>query len=78
MLMFSRNIDTKGRILRLVIGVLLLAYAWWQWSWIALALALFTFFESYMSWCVFYQLIGKNSCPVEKGSNAARPEDRDR
>jgi len=63
--MFKKNIDMKGRVLRFVIGVLLLIFAYWQSSWIALALALFTFFEAFMSWCVFNQLMGKNDCPIE-------------
>jgi Protein of unknown function (DUF2892) len=60
--MFKRNINTTDRLLRLIFGLLLLAYAWWQYSWIALALALFSFYEALVGWCAFYQLIGKNSC----------------
>lgn len=68
----KKNIGTNDRILRLLIGLLLLAFAWWQSSWIALAFAIFTFYEALSSWCVFYQLIGKNSCPIDsntKGNN---------
>lgn len=60
----QKNIGTQDRLFRLFIGLILLAYAWWQSSWIALALALFTFYEAYASWCLFYQLIGKNTCPT--------------
>ncbi|HUD00805.1 MAG TPA: DUF2892 domain-containing protein [Rhabdochlamydiaceae bacterium] len=59
----KKNIGTPGRLIRLAIGILLLGYAYWQMSWIALVLALFTFFEAFMSWCILYQILGKNSCP---------------
>ncbi len=62
--MFKSNIDTAGRILRLVIGLILLSFAYYYSSWILLAIALFTFFEAAKGWCVFYQLMGKNSCPI--------------
>lgn len=61
----KKNIGTADRLIRFSIGLLLLAYAWWAGSWIALAFALFTFYEAAASWCAFYQLIGKNSCPKE-------------
>jgi len=61
-----KNIDTTGRIIRLMLALLLLIYAYWKMSWIALIAALFVLFESIMSWCVIYQLLGKNSCPIDK------------
>lgn len=61
--MFPKNINQTGRIARAVIAIVLLVFAWWQSSWIALFLSLFTFFEAWMSWCVLYQILGKNSCP---------------
>lgn len=64
--MFKQNIDTAGRILRFVIGIVLLVLAYYRMSWILLALALFCFVEVLMGWCAFYQLIGKNSCPRNK------------
>ncbi len=63
--MFKKNIDTSGRLIRFILAVLLLLLAIWQESWIIFLLSIFTFFEALMSWCVVYQLIGKNSCPIE-------------
>lgn len=63
--MFKKNINTQGRLLRAGIGVILLGYAWYAGSWLALAFALFTFYEAFASWCVLYQLLGKNSCPLK-------------
>lgn len=68
--MFKPNIDTKGRLIRLIIALLLLGYALWQKSFIALGLSLFTFFEVFFKWCILYQLLGKNSCPIDKKKNS--------
>ena len=63
----KKNIGINDRILRLFFGIGLLALAWWQSSWILLAFSIFCFYEALASWCAFYQLIGKNSCPIERG-----------
>lgn len=62
----SKNIDNTGRWMRFAFAILLLGVAYWKMSWIALILALFVFFESAMSWCIVYQILGKNSCPVNR------------
>ena len=62
----QKNIDTQDRVIRFVIGICLLAYAWGAWSWLALLGALFCFYEAMASWCLIYQLLGKNSCPINK------------
>lgn len=62
----TKNIGTPDRLFRLAIAILLLIYAWWQSSWIALGFSLFTFYEALASWCILYQILGKNSCPIKK------------
>jgi hypothetical protein len=62
----KKNLGTSGRLLRLSFGLLLLIVAWAMGSWIIFALSLFTFYEAFASWCIIYQLLGKNSCPIEK------------
>jgi hypothetical protein len=59
----KKNIGTPDRLIRLVIALALLGLAYWRGSWILLLASLFVFFEVYFSWCLFYQIIGKNSCP---------------
>jgi len=59
----KKNIGKPDRILRLIVGILLLGWAYWQMSWVLLVLGLFTLFEAFMSWCILYQILGKNSCP---------------
>jgi hypothetical protein len=64
--MFKENIDNTGRVLRLIIAIVLFILAIWQHSWILAAFGVFTLIEAYFSWCVFYQLMGWNSCPIPK------------
>ena len=66
----KKNIGTFDRIIRLGLGVILIAVAlvWVSILWIkvvVILLALFCFYEALASWCLFYQLIGRNTCPVE-------------
>ena len=66
----KKNIGTFDRIVRLIIGVILLVVAFvvvtalWL-KIILIILAIFTFYEALASWCLLYQLIGKNTCPIE-------------
>lgn len=65
-MIFKKNIGKLDRLIRFSLAILLLAYAWWQNSPLAFAASLFTFYESFASWCFFYQLIGKNTCPIDR------------
>jgi Protein of unknown function (DUF2892) len=49
----------------MVLGLLLLFCAFWIMSWIVLIMAVFVLFEALMSWCVIYQILGKNSCRIK-------------
>jgi len=60
------NIGKIDRLIRLAIATFLLVYAYWQGSGIAFGFSVFTFYESWAGWCAFYQLIGRNSCPLPK------------
>jgi len=61
-----KNIDNRGQWIRATIGILLLGYAYWKMSWIVLILALFVLFESLMSWCIIYQILGCKSCRIKQ------------
>lgn len=58
----KKNIGTADRLLRALIGVLLMGIAYWQSSLLALFLGFFVLYEAMSSWCIMYQLLGKNSC----------------
>lgn len=64
--MFRKNMGLCDRLIRLAIAVLLLVYAVWQHSWIAFVFSLFTFFEAAVSWCVVFQFLGINRCPISR------------
>jgi Protein of unknown function (DUF2892) len=62
----AKNIGKIDRLLRVAIGVALLLWATaTSWNPTLLFLSGFAFFESIFSWCAFYQLTGKNSCPIK-------------
>ncbi len=56
----SKNIGTKGRLIRLFIGVILLVWAiTTTWSLVLIFLSGFAIFEAIFSWCGFYAALGK-------------------
>lgn len=61
-----KNIGTQDRLIRLGIAIILFGLAIWFKSWILAGLGLFTLYEAAASWCIFYQLTGRNSCPIDK------------
>lgn len=62
----QRNINKRGRLIRLAIGIILLLIAMLTtWNPILIFISGFCIFESLFSWCAFNQMVGKNTCPVE-------------
>ena len=59
------NIGTKDRIARLVIGVVLISLALINKSTFMALGGLLSIYEALSSWCVFYQLLGRNTCPLK-------------
>jgi hypothetical protein len=68
----KKNLDTKGRILRLTFAILLLLYSYLERSYLAFFGALFVFFEAAASWCIVYQIFGINSCSVSSSKNSKK------
>jgi multisubunit Na+/H+ antiporter MnhB subunit len=61
----GKNINTSGRLLRAGIGLALLLLAiFTTWHPLLLFASGFSFFEAIFSWCIYNQLLGKNSCPI--------------
>ena len=65
----KKNIGTLDRIVRFVIGaacLVAIAFVTPLAAKIVLGAAgLFCLYEAIASWCLFYQLIGRTTCPVE-------------
>ena len=61
----KKNINTQDRLLRAGIGIVALIAAFWFKSLILTAIGIFSLYEAFVGWCLFYQIIGKNSCPLE-------------
>jgi len=62
----KKNIGTFDRLLRLAIALFLFAFAYYENSYLAFFGGIFVFWEALFSWCIFYQIIGKSSCPINK------------
>lgn len=60
------NIGNLDRGIRLAFAVMLFAYAAYAGSFFALLIGLFTLYEALGGWCAYYELIGKNTCPISK------------
>lgn len=65
----KKNIGLLDRIIRFVLGVLLiggLLFVSSAWSKLFLVLiGLFCLYQAIVGWCAFYALIGVNTCPIE-------------
>jgi len=62
----GKNIDKKDRLIRALLGVVLLLWAiTTSWNPVLIFFAGFCFFEAIFSWCGFYAAIGKSTCPIE-------------
>jgi len=59
----KKNIGPLDRLLRLLIAIILLGYAYYNRSLTGYLAGLFVLFEACASWCLFYQLMGRSSCP---------------
>lgn len=60
-----KNLGIFDRLTRVTIGISLIIATRYlpEQQFLLLLVAGFTFFESFFSWCVFYQAIGKDTCP---------------
>ena len=68
-MIIKKNIGTADRVLRIGLGIVLLILAFFSEGWgagVLVVTGLFCLYEGAASWCLLYQLIGKNSCPVDR------------
>lgn len=74
----QKNIGTADRVVRFIIGIILLVIALVApvsgvVKVILIIGAIFSFYQAMTSWCLLYQLIGKNTCPVPPVAQPATP-----
>ncbi|MBM3207484.1 MAG: DUF2892 domain-containing protein [Chlamydiae bacterium] len=65
-LSLPKNIGPKGRLWRFLVALVVIYFAYVEKSWVLLFVSLFIMFESIMSWCVVYHILGINHCPIKK------------
>ncbi len=61
----QQNIGKWDRVFRLTIAVILIVIAIVQKSLGTMLMGLFTLYEALAGWCVFYQLLGRNTCELK-------------
>jgi len=68
--MFKNNVGTIDRVLRAIIGVILIAaffmYAHTVWVWVGLIVGLILLATALMSSCPLYSIFGLSTCPMKK------------
>ena len=62
----KRNLNRTDKLWRLLLALICLILALWQSSWLLTAIGVFILAEVMLSWCVIYQMIGKNNCPIDR------------
>lgn len=68
----TKNIGFSDRLFRFTIGIFLLVGAFLLKSTSLAIFGLFTLYEAASSWCVLYQLIGRNTCPLNVSHSRQR------
>jgi hypothetical protein len=61
----KKNIGTTDRIIRIVLALVLFFFAWQFQSVLLLLGGVFCLYEALISWCAFYALMGRNTCPLQ-------------
>ena len=66
----KKNIGTLDRVLRLIIAIVLFVIAFVILMPVVVKIILILFgvfclYEALVSWCAFYAMIGKTTCPME-------------
>ncbi len=61
----ANNIGKTDRIIRISLGIFLLISGLQSWNPIALFFSGFLFYEALFTWCGFYAILGKNTCPID-------------
>jgi hypothetical protein len=65
----KKNIGTADRVFRLILALALFIVAIFipllLFKVVFILLGVFCIYEALSSWCLFYKLIGRNTCPLE-------------
>lgn len=61
----EKNMGIADRALRAAVAALLFFGAWSYGSLILFLFGVFTIYEALSSWCVLYQALGINHCPID-------------
>lgn len=68
--MFKTNVGSIDRVLRIIVGIALIA--WWYFApgmglrWLPLVLGIVAIATGFMSTCPAYSILGISTCPMKK------------
>lgn len=63
--MLSQNVGTMDRIIRIVLGIILLGIAWQMMLWWAGVIGVVVLLTGVLRWCGLYSLFGISTCKME-------------
>lgn len=65
----KKNIGKIDRIIRFIFGIIAFVSVFFVtgliFKVILIIIGLFCFYQAIVGWCLLYQLIGKNTCPIK-------------
>lgn len=63
--MLSQNVGTMDRIIRIVLGIILLGIAWQMMLWWVGVIGVVVLLTGAFRWCGLYSLLGISTCKIE-------------
>lgn len=66
----AKNLGTPDRLVRILLGLFLTSIGITSQNPVLVLLGLFSLYEALSSWCVFYALLGKNTCSLKRAPNS--------
>ena len=64
--MFQKNVGTTDRIIRVVIGIGLIGFAWSSMMWWVAVVGAIVLLTGVVGWCGLYALLGISTCKIDK------------
>ncbi len=63
--MLSQNVGTPDRMIRIVLGIVLLGTAWQMMLWWVGVIGVVVLLTGVLRWCGLYSLLGISTCKIE-------------
>lgn len=64
--MFQKNVGTTDRVIRVIIGLGLIGFAWSSMMWWVAVIGAVVLVTGLVGWCGLYALLGISTCKIDK------------